>query len=73
MPIKQKCGCLAKAVREFYTDLADAANNDPIFNKALQVASRAYEELPKLRDPSLHPTKKARAFGGGCKVKSPEV
>ena len=73
VPIKPKCGYLAKAVREFYTDLADAANNDPIFNKALKVASRAYEDLPKLRYPSLHPAKKARASGGGRKVKSPEV
>ena len=55
VPIKPKCGYLAKAVREFYRDLADAANNDPIFNKALKVASRVYKDLPKLRDPSLQP------------------
>ena len=66
VPLKPKCGYLAKAVREFYTDLADVANNDPVFNKALKVASRAYEDLPKLNYPSLHPAKQARASGGGC-------
>ena len=53
VPIKPKCGYLAKAVREFYTDLAVVAKNDPIFNKALKVASRVYENSPKLPDPCI--------------------
>lgn len=37
VPIKPKCWYLAKTVRELYTDIADVANEDPIFNKALKV------------------------------------
>ena len=37
VPIKSTCGFLAKAVREFYSNLADVKNDDPRFNRALKL------------------------------------
>ena len=52
VPIKPTCGFLAKAVREFYSDLADVKNDDPRFNRALKLASRCFNDIEQLRDPS---------------------
>ena len=73
IPIKPTSGNIAKAVRHLYSDLADARNDDPQFNKAMKLASCAYRDLDSLRDPSSCPPKKARAAGAGRKLKSPEV
>ena len=73
IPIKPSTGYVAKAVRSFYTDLVDASNNDPLFEKAVKLESRSYNDLERLRDPSSCPPKKSRGAGGGRKVKAPEV
>ena len=62
--IKPTWGFVARAVREFYTDLKDVQNNDLKFTKALKVAKRTHENLDKLLDPSQHPAKRARGTGG---------
>ena len=73
VPIKPSTGYVAKAVRHFYSDLAHVNNDDPQFLKALKHASRSYNDLENLRDPSSCPPKKARAVGAGRKAKAPEV
>ena len=73
MPIKPSTGYVARAVRYFYSDLADISNNDPEFIKAVKLASRSYNELENLRDPSCCPPKKSRGAGVGRRVKAPEV
>ena len=73
IPIKLSTGYVAKAVRFFYTDLVDASNDDPQFEKAVNLASRSYNDLECLRDPSSCPPKKSRGAGDGRKVKAPEV
>ena len=50
--IKPTGGYLAKAVREFYPDLAKVKNDDPNFCKAVRFATRCYNEIEQLRDPS---------------------
>ena len=65
IPIKPSTGYVAKAVRSFYTDLVDASNDDPQFEKAVKLASRSYNDLERLRDPSSCPPKKSRGAGGG--------
>ena len=71
--IKPSTGYVARAVRSFYSDLADISNNDPEFIKAVKLASRSYNELENLRDPSFCPPKKSRGAGAGRKVNAPEV
>ena len=63
----------AKAVREFYPDLAKVKNDDPNFCKAVKLATRCYNEIEQLRDPSTCAPAKKRAIGGGRKSKAPEV
>ena len=66
-------GFLAKAVREFYSELAHTRSDDPQFTKALKLASRCFNEIDQLRDPSACAPAKKRAVGGGRKSKAPEV
>ena len=73
MPNKPSTGFIAKAVRQFYGDLKDAKNNDVDFVRAVKLASRSYNEIDSLRDPSSCPPKKVRAQGAGRKRKAPEV
>lgn len=73
VPIKPTTGYVAKAVRFFYTDLVDTKGDDPEFVKALKLASRSYNELERLQDPSSCPPKKSRGAGAGRKVKAAEV
>ena len=56
------------AIRRFHC----ISNNDLEFIKAVKLASRSYNELENLRDPSSCP-KKSRGAGAGRKVKAPEV
>ena len=71
--VKPSSGFIARAVREFYTDLAEVKNDDPEFFKAVKLASRCFNETDRLRDPfTCAPTKK-RALGGGRKSKAMEV
>ena len=71
--IKPTGGYLAKAVQEFYPDLAKAKNDDPNFCKAVKLAARYYNEIEQLRDASTCAPAKKRAIGGGRKSKAPEV
>ena len=73
VPIEPSTGFIAKAVRQFYGDLKDAKNNDVDFVRAVKLASRSYNEIDSLRDPSSCPPKKVRAQGAGRKRKAPEV
>ena len=73
MPIKPKTGYVAKAVRTYYSDLADCSNDDPMFEKAIKLASRSFNDIDNLRDPSSRPPKNVRAPGAGQKTKAPEV
>ena len=41
--------------------------------RAVKLASRSYNDLDNLRDPSSCPPKKVRATGAGRKTKAPEV
>ena len=43
--VKPSTGFIARAVREFYPDLAEAKNDDPEFNKAVKLASRCFNEI----------------------------
>ena len=74
-PIKPSTGFIAKAVRQFYGDLKDAKNNDVDFVRAVKLASRSYNEIDSLRDPSScpppPPKKKVRAQGADRKRKAP--
>ena len=67
--ITPSTGFIAKAVRHFYSDLANASNDDPDFERATKLASRCYNDLERLRDPSSCPPKKSRGTGAGRKVK----
>ena len=71
--IKPSSGYVAKAIRSFYSDLADSSSDDPEFIKALKLASRSYNELEHLQDPSSCPPQKSRGAGAGRKVKALEV
>ena len=48
LPIKLSTGYVARAVRSFYSNLADISNNDSEFIKAAKLASRSYNELENL-------------------------
>ena len=62
-----------RAVREFYTDLAEAKNDDPEFRKMVKLASWCFNEIDQLRDPSTCAPTNKRALGGGRKSKAMEV
>ena len=62
VPIKPTTGYVAKAVRMFYSDLADVRNDDPAFERAIKLAARSYQDIDILQDPSSCPPKKARAL-----------
>ena len=47
VPIKPKQGCLATAVREFYSDLADVKHGDNNFSKALKFVKTCHEKYLK--------------------------
>ena len=66
-------GYLAKAVQEFYPDVAKVKTDDPNFCKAVKLATRCYNEMEQVRDPSTCVPSKKRAIGGGRKSKAPEV
>ena len=57
-------------VRELYSA---HTSDDPQFTKALTLASRCFNEINQLRDPSSCAPAKKRAVGGGRKSKAPEV
>ena len=42
-------GTLPKAFRMFYSDLADAHNNDPVFERAFKLAARSYQDIDNLQ------------------------
>ena len=71
--VKPKKGFYSKAVREFDTDMKDVPNDHPDFQRAIKVATRAFENIADLRDPPSCPVKKARASGGGTKCKALEI
>ena len=71
--VKPKKGFYSKAVREFDTDMKDVPNDHPDFQRAIKVATHAFENIADLRDPPSCPVKKARASGGGTKCKASEI
>ena len=71
VPIKSSTRFIAKAVRQFYGDLQDAKNTDAEFVHSVKLATRSYNEIDSLREPSSCPPKKARAQGASCKRKAP--
>ena len=71
--VKPSSGFTARAIREIYTDLAEAKNGDPKFCKGVKPASRCFNEIDQLRDPSTCAPTKKRALGGGRKSKAMEV
>ena len=71
--VKPKWSFYSKAMREFYTGMKDVPNDHPDFQRAIKVATRAFENIANLRDPPSRPVKKARASGGGRKCKAPEI
>ena len=71
--IKPSTGFTAKAVQHFYSDLAKASNDDLDFERAAKLASRCYNDLERLQDPSSCLPKKSRRTGVGRKVKAQEV
>ena len=48
VPIKPTTGFLAKAVRHSYSNLTNVSHNDPAFERALKLASRAFSDLEYL-------------------------
>ena len=73
MSIKPNIGYAVKSVCSFYSNLAETRNDDPIFVRAVKLASHSYNDLVNLQDTSSYAPKKARATGGGQKEKAPEV
>ena len=71
--IKPTGGYLAKAIREFYSNLAKVKNDDTNFCKGLRLAPRCYNQIEQLKGPSTCIPATKRAIGGGCKSKAPEV
>ena len=71
--MKPKWGFYLKAVREFYTDMKDVPNDHPDFQRAIKVATRAFENIADLRDPATRSIKKARFSGSGRKRKAPKI
>ena len=68
-------GYIAKAVREFYSDLKTAKNSDRDFDCAVKMAQRCFESLKRRQlEPDAGPAKKKfRQSGGGRKSKAPEL
>ena len=50
--------------------MKNVSNDNLNFQRAIKVATRAFEEIAELRDPSLRPMKKACASSGGRKFKA---
>ena len=71
--IKPTGGYLAKAVQEFYSDLAKVKNDNPNFCKVVKLATSCYNEIEQLRDPSTCAPAKKRTIGASRKSKAPEV
>ena len=71
--VKPKKGFYSKAVWEFDTNMKDVPNDHPDFQRAIKVATRAFENIADLRDPTSCPVKKARTSGGDTKRKAPEI
>ena len=64
---------MARAVREFYSDLKDVKHNDPDLSNALKLGKRCLDSL-EATDFIEPPTKvKFRQAGGGRKKSVPEV
>ena len=51
-PSSQLVDSWLKLFREFFSDLAEVKNDDPRFNRALKLASRCFNDIEQLRDPS---------------------
>lgn len=63
-----------KAVRHFYSNMADVSSNDPQVNKTVKLPSRSHKDLQHLQDPFSHPfKKKSRLAGAGHKTKALQV
>ena len=73
MPIKPAAGYIAKAVRSFYSDLAEVHNDNLMFARTVKLASRSYNDLDNLREPSSSQPKKVRATEAGRKIKAQGV
>ena len=71
--MKPKWGFYLKAVREFYTDMKDVPDDHPDIQRAIKVATRAFENIADLRDPATRSIKKTRFFGRGRKRKAPKI
>ena len=52
VPIKPSTRFIAKAVRQFCGDLQDAKNTDAEFVCSVKLATRSYNEIDSLREPS---------------------
>ena len=48
VPIKPITGYVAKAVRSFYSDLAETRNDNPTFVRTVELASRSYNNLVEI-------------------------
>ena len=73
MPIKPAAGYITKSVRSFCSDLAEVYNDNPMFVRAVKLASRSCNDLDNLRDPCPCQPKKVRATGAGRKTKAQKV
>ena len=72
-PLNYQQGSLPKLYDNSMEIFKDAKNNDVDFIRAVKLASRSYNEINSLRDPSSCPPKKVRTQGAGHKRKAPEV
>ena len=73
MPIKPAAGYITKSVRSFCSDLAEVYNDNPLFVRAVKLASHSCNDLDNLRDPSSYQPKKVRATGAERKTKAQKV
>ena len=74
VPIKPKQGFLARAVREFYSDLADVKRYDNNVSKVLKFAKRCHEKYLNYKLVDEEPSKKRFCESrGGRKCKAPEI
>ena len=53
--------------------MKDVPSDHPDFQRAIKVATRAFENIADLRGPTSSPVKKSRASGGGRKRKVLEI
>ena len=59
VPIKPKQGCLATAVREFYSDLTDVKHGDNNFSKALKFVKTCHEKYLNYEFVDEEPSKRS--------------